>query len=88
MNAESLNSTPDVLKRKKVRLENTLRGYQQLEKNLQESRRELRFIIMSGHVNDKPIQDLLPEPGIVFIQKPFSQNTLLHKVREILDKKE
>jgi len=46
---------------------------------------EMKVLYMSGHVDNTIIrEDLLPHES-AFLQKPFSPETLLSKVREILD---
>ncbi len=47
--------------------------------------KSIKVIYMSGYTDDiiSPEQDL--EPGVYFIQKPFTINLLIDKVREALD---
>jgi len=48
---------------------------------------EIKIIYMSGHP-DKTISPYgVLEPGMNFIEKPFSPDRLVHKVREVLDEK-
>lgn len=45
----------------------------------------LRVIFMSGYPDTAVIQDGDSMPRVAFLQKPFSSETLLHKIREVLD---
>lgn len=45
----------------------------------------LKVLYVSGYTNDAVVtRGALPR-GTAFLQKPFTQNTLLHKVRQVLD---
>jgi PAS domain S-box-containing protein len=46
---------------------------------------EMKVVFMSGHVDTGIIQDDLLAHGNGFLEKPFSRDTLVAKVREILD---
>jgi two-component system cell cycle sensor histidine kinase/response regulator CckA len=46
---------------------------------------EMKVLYMSGHVDTDIIQDNLLGHGTGFLQKPFNPDTLVSKVREILD---
>jgi PAS domain S-box-containing protein len=48
---------------------------------------EIRAIFMSGYTADIIAQHGILDPGIHFLQKPFSVGTLAGKVREVLDGK-
>ena len=39
---------------------------------------------MSGYTNDAIVHHGVLEPGIFFLQKPFSQEALTRKLREVL----
>jgi FixJ family two-component response regulator len=43
---------------------------------------------MSGYTDDVIVRHGVLEPGLAFLQKPFSANVLLTKVREVLDASE
>ncbi len=61
------------------------RSGRELVERLARERSNLRVLYMSGYAN-RAIQHLgVLEPGMDFIQKPFSREELLAKVREILD---
>ncbi|NOY80614.1 MAG: response regulator [Kiritimatiellaeota bacterium] len=61
------------------------RNGRELVERLARKRPNLRVLYMSGYAN-RAIQHLgVLEPGMDFIQKPFSREELLAKVREILD---
>jgi PAS domain S-box-containing protein len=46
---------------------------------------DVRVIFTSGYTGDAIPQRDGPERGMHFVQKPFTPNALLHKVREVLD---
>jgi len=43
---------------------------------------------MSGYTNDALAHHSVLDSGISFIEKPFSQATLMRKLREVLDRTE
>jgi response regulator RpfG family c-di-GMP phosphodiesterase len=42
-------------------------------------------LFVSGYTDDAIIRHGILEPGIAFLQKPFSPESLARKVRELLD---
>jgi CheY-like chemotaxis protein len=57
----------------------------QLAERLKEPRPELKVLFVSGYTDDAIIRHGILEPGIAFLQKPFSPESLARKVRELLD---
>jgi PAS domain S-box-containing protein len=60
----------------------------ELVKQLMAHRPNLRVIYMSGYTNEAILHHGVLEPGIVFLQKPFSSETLRQKVREAFDRRD
>ena len=58
-----------------------------MSKQLLAMRPDLPVLYMSGYTDDAIVQHGVLEPGINFIQKPFSPDALALKVREVLDAK-
>jgi len=48
---------------------------------------DIKILFMSGYTDDAIVHHGVLEPGLDFIQKPFTPLGLLKKVREVLDKK-
>ena len=57
----------------------------ELFERLRRQRPGLRVVFMSGYTDDVIAQHGVLEPGTSFVQKPFSADSLLRKVREALD---
>jgi PAS domain S-box-containing protein len=57
----------------------------ELADRLKSSHTEMRVLYMSGYTGNSIVHHGILEPGIDFLQKPFSPETLARKVREVLD---
>lgn len=57
----------------------------ELAARLQEILPEIKCLFMSGYTADVIAHHGVLEPGVHFIQKPFSNRNLAAKVREVLD---
>jgi two-component system cell cycle sensor histidine kinase/response regulator CckA len=57
----------------------------QLADRLREIRPGLKVLFVSGYTDDAIIRHGMLEPGIAFLQKPFTPESLSRKVREVLD---
>jgi CheY-like chemotaxis protein len=57
----------------------------QVAEALRTSRPETRVLYMSGYTDDAIGHHGILDPGTHFLQKPFTSDSLLRKVREILD---
>ena len=57
----------------------------QLADRLRDLRPELKVLFVSGYTDDAIIRHGVLEPGIAFLQKPFTPESLSRKVREVLD---
>jgi CheY-like chemotaxis protein len=58
----------------------------QLADRLREGRPELKVLFVSGYTDDAIIRHGILEPGIAFLQKPFTPDALARKVREVLQR--
>jgi two-component system cell cycle sensor histidine kinase/response regulator CckA len=59
----------------------------ELYERISEKRRGIRVVFMSGYAGNVITQYGLPEHDMDLLQKPFSSQTLVSKVREVLDRK-
>jgi CheY-like chemotaxis protein len=59
-----------------------------LASHVTDIRPEVRVLYTSGYTDNTITQLGVLEPGTPFIQKPFTPDTLLRKVREVLDRQE
>jgi len=57
----------------------------ELAEQLSVSRPEMRVLYMSGYTDDSTVRHGLGDGSAKFIQKPFTPETLAHKVREVID---
>jgi CheY-like chemotaxis protein len=48
-------------------------------------RPDVRIIYMSGYTDDAITRHGVLEPGVTYVQKPFTPDALVRKVREVLD---
>ena len=58
----------------------------QLADRLRDERPELKVLFVSGYTDDAIIRHGILEPGIAFLQKPFTPDALARKVREVLQR--
>jgi CheY-like chemotaxis protein/two-component sensor histidine kinase len=61
-------------------------GGKELANQLKLLRPDIKVLYTSGYTDDAIVHHGVLEPGIHFLQKPFSLKTLSHKVREVLDR--
>jgi PAS domain S-box-containing protein len=57
----------------------------ELARQLAALRPEMKVLLTSGYTPDSIVQHGVLEPGLYFLQKPFTLNTLSSKVREVLN---
>jgi two-component system cell cycle sensor histidine kinase/response regulator CckA len=57
----------------------------ELTKQLIERRPDLKVVYMSGYTAEAIVQHGVLKPGIAFLHKPFTSDTLARKLREVLD---
>jgi CheY-like chemotaxis protein len=62
-------------------------GGLELVRQLKTSSPDLKVLYMSGYTDDAVVRHGLIDSEVAFIQKPYTPQVLLHKVRQILDKK-
>jgi CheY-like chemotaxis protein len=58
----------------------------ELTRQLIEQRPALKVIYMSGYTEDAIVQHGVLKPGIAFLNKPFTSQTLGQKIREVLER--
>ncbi len=59
-------------------------GGPELARRLSEQRSTLRVLFCSGYTDDASVREGVREAGTAFLQKPFSPEELIRKVREVL----
>jgi CheY-like chemotaxis protein len=57
----------------------------ELAERLLRLRPELKVLYMSGYTDETIVPHEIIEPGLFFLQKPFTPKVLIQKVREVLD---
>jgi two-component system cell cycle sensor histidine kinase/response regulator CckA len=57
----------------------------ELARRLAETRAETKVLYMSGYTDDAIVHHGMLEPGLNFLQKPFTPAVLARKVRDVLD---
>jgi two-component system cell cycle sensor histidine kinase/response regulator CckA len=61
-------------------------GGKELSEQVRLLRPEIKVLFTSGFTDDAIVRQGILEPGITFLQKPFSPVSLARKVREVLDR--
>ncbi len=56
-----------------------------LAEELTQARPDLKVLFMSGYTDEAIVHHGVLEPGVAFLQKPFSPTDLARKVRQVLD---
>jgi DNA-binding NtrC family response regulator len=59
----------------------------ELAKRITSRHPHIRVLYMSGYTNNVIAEDGMLEAGLSFLQKPFTPQTLVQKVRETLDRR-
>jgi CheY-like chemotaxis protein len=57
----------------------------ELARRLAASRPETKVLYVSGYTDDAIVRHGMLDPGLAFLQKPFTPDSLARKVREVLD---
>jgi FixJ family two-component response regulator len=59
----------------------------ELARQLESHRPDVKVLYVSGYTDDAIVHHGMLEPGLNFLQKPFTPASLARKVREVLDTK-
>jgi len=59
----------------------------ELARQLENPRPQIKVLYVSGYTDDAIVHHGMLEPGLNFLQKPFTPTALARKVREVLDTK-
>jgi FixJ family two-component response regulator len=57
----------------------------ELAQDLEHRRPDMKVLFVSGYTDDSVLRSGLLDPGVAFLQKPFSRNALTRKIRAVLD---
>ena len=60
-------------------------GGRELAQRLATVRPDMKVLYMSGYTSNAIVHHGILDPGTLFIQKPFTPDSLARKVREVLD---
>ena len=61
------------------------RSGRELAEELQKKRPHIKVVYVSGYTDDAILRHGIDAPGVAFLQKPFSRDALLRKIRATLD---
>ena len=57
----------------------------ELAQRMKGHRPDTKVLYVSGYTDDVVLRNGMLEPGTAFLQKPFTRDTLMHKVRAVLE---
>ncbi len=60
-------------------------GAGELAEQIRAQRPDIRLLFMSGYTTDEVVRRGISRTDVAFIQKPFTLDELMRKVREVLD---
>jgi FixJ family two-component response regulator len=61
------------------------RSGRELAEELQKKHPQIKVVYVSGSTGDAILRHGIDDPGVAFLQKPFSRDALLRKVRATLE---